>query len=394
MSSEFPPGPGGIGTHARELASGLSKLGWSPVVLTSQDYASDEEVRRFNAAQPFSVVRFRSIASSPFEAIYREAVLRRWIRRHRPDALLASGSRSVLLAAARWGGPELPWIAVGHGTEFGVRGGWEARAVRWAFERATSVVCVSEFTRRQMEGAGIEPRETSVITNGADPEAFRRLPPEESAGTRKALGLEGARILVTVGNVTERKGQDIVVRALPAILERAPQTHYVVVGLPSRADALRDLARRLGVAERVHILGRVEPDRLVRLLNAADLFVMTSRQTPAGDAEGYGIAAVEAALCGLPSVVAGGSGLAEAVLDGETGLVVPPEDDAATARAVLSLLGDESRRRRLGESALSRAESEQTWERCAIRFDGTLRRVCSEFEERRGRNPVGRRAAS
>ncbi len=149
-----------------------------------------------------------------------------------------------------------------------------------------------------------------------------------------------------------------------------------MVGLPTRGDELRELARGLGVSERVHLLGRIASDRLTRLLNAAEVFVMTSRTTASGDVEGYGIAAVEAALCGLPSVVAGGSGLAEAVEDGHTGLVVPPEDPAATARAIVSLLGDDAARQAMGERARLRAEREQTWTRCAARYAETLGRLC------------------
>ena len=378
VTSEFPPGPGGIGTHAYHVAVGLSRLGWEPLVLTSQDYAPEDEIERFNAAAPFPIVRFHQVPGPPLEAIYREAVLSRWIRKHSPRILIASGSRSVLLAAARWRGRGLPWVAIGHGTEFGGDRGWEARAVRWAFGQATSVVCVSEFTRRRMREARVRARAESVICNGADQERFRTLPPERSLTLRGELGLEHARILITVGNVTRRKGQDIVVRALPSILEKAPDTHYLVVGLPSRGDEIRAMARGLGIEDRVHLLGRVEPERQVELLNAADVFVMTSRRTLAGEVEGYGIAAVEAALCGLPAVVAGGSGLAEAVSDGETGLVVPPEDPAATARAVLSLLEDEPKRRSMGERARQRAQAEQTWDRCTARYDDVLRRVCED----------------
>ena len=123
-------------------------------------------------------------------------------------------------------------------------------------------------------------------------------------------------------------------RALPAIRETVPDVHYAIVGLPTLGDEIRRLAGELGVADRVHLLGRLDEARLVRLLNAADVFVMTSRHTQDGDFEGYGIAVIEAALCGIPAVVAGGSGLSEAVADGETGLCVAPEDPAATADAI------------------------------------------------------------
>jgi len=116
------------------------------------------------------------------------------------------------------------------------------------------------------------------------------------------------------------------------------------------------------VADRVHFLGRVDESTLIEAYNACDVFVMTSRHTADGDFEGYGIAVVEAALCGKPAVVSGDSGLEEAVLDGETGLVVPQNDPTATASAIIRLLTDEKLYFRLAEQARLRALSEQTWD--------------------------------
>lgn len=375
VSSEFPPGPGGIGTHASELASGLVGRGWDVGVATSQDYATDAEIAGFNRAQTFGITRFRSVPGAPLEALYRESVLARLIRRDTPDVLIASGSRSVLLAAARWAGRRRPWIAIGHGTEFGRRRGWEAAAVRAAFRRATAVVCVSEYTRRQMRDAGIHPSLDAVIPNGADPERFRRLPGSQADGVRRELGIPEGALIVTVGNVTRRKGQDVVVRALPAILERIPSVQYALAGLPSRSAEIRRLAGEMGVSERVHLLGRLDATRLVRLLNAADVFAMTSRRTEDGDFEGYGIAVVEAALCGCPSVVAADSGLAEAIEDGRTGESVPQDDPSATARAIVALLEDTERRRAMGQAARERAEREQTWAHRIAQYEALLREV-------------------
>jgi phosphatidylinositol alpha-1,6-mannosyltransferase len=151
--------------------------------------------------------------------------------------------------------------------------------------------------------------------------------------------------------------------------------HYAIVGMPTRGEDIRRLAAELGVAERVHLLGRLDDARLVRVLNAADLFAMTSRHTADGDFEGYGIAVVEAALCGLPSVVSSGSGLSEAVVDGQTGLCVPQEDPCATAAAMRELMEDTERRRAMGQAARRRAEAEQTWDRRMPIYDALLREV-------------------
>ncbi len=207
------------------------------------------------------------------------------------------------------------------------------------------------------------------------------LPEAEIASCRESLGLFDARILLTVGHVSERKGQDIVIRAL-AELRDAGAVHYVMAGLPTKEREFSALARELGVAERVHFLGRVGSARLVGLMNACDLFVMTSRHDESGDFEGYGIAVVEAALCGRPAVVTGNSGLAEAIEDGRTGIVVPENDVGATAAAIQNLLADSGKRRAMGAAARARAISQQTWDRSVFLFDRLLREVVATQGER------------
>ncbi len=277
--------------------------------------------------------------------------------------MLASGERSVWLAArlARIRGT--PWIAVGHGTEFGTRNRWERALTRGAFGAANAVVCVSEYTRSRMHAAGVHGRREHVIPNGADPSAFRILP--ATADSRRSAG----SVLLTVGNVTERKGQEVVIRALPDL----PGVRYEMIGLPTRAPELAALARELGVADRIEFVGRASQEELVRRLNACDLFVMTSRNTAGGDFEGFGIAVVEAALCGKPAIVSSGSGLSEAIIAGETALIVREGESADTARAIKELLADPARLRRMGAAANAHALAEQTWPHRAERYDAVLR---------------------
>lgn len=369
LSTEFPPGPGGIGTHAHQLALGLRERGWEVAVLTRQAYAAREEIEAFNREQPMTVEALPGAGVAPLTAVAGYRVVSRRTREWKPDLVVASGDRVIYLTAWVARRRALPWVAVEHGRS---PRGWERRLKRWALAEATGVVCVSRHTWTRMTAMGVEPRTGCVIENGADPGRFRVLPDDEKRAFRESLGLDGARLLLTVGNVSERKGQDLVIRALPRILERAPNTHYLMAGLPTRRREFHAIAEDLGVARRVHFLGRVEPDRLVRLLNAADVFAMTSRQAD-DQFEGYGIAVAEAALCGLPSVVTSGSGLSEAIQAGETGLAASEEDAAAVAEAVLGLLGDEDRRRAMGAAARRRALAAQTWSRRAEEYDGFFR---------------------
>ena len=196
--------------------------------------------------------------------------------------------------------------------------------------------------------AGIRARRSEVVPNGADSERFRRLSESELADFRARHPVASAdrTLLLTVGHVDRRKGQDLVIRALPKLAQTLPNVHYLMLGLPTRGEELETLARELGVEQRVHLLGRRSADELLGFLNACDLFVMASRHTASGDFEGFGIAVVEAAI-----------------EPGETGLSVPPEDVDALAARMLELLEDPQRRQAMGQRAYDRARAEQTWDR-------------------------------
>lgn len=371
LSTEFPPGPGGIGTHAYQLARQLARRGWRLSVVTPQDYAAETEIAAWNARRGFRVARLPKVRFRPRQALARRRVLERELDALDPDLLVASGDPAVYLGAwvARRRG--LPIAAVEHGR---LPPRWERPIKRRAFGAVDHVVAVSAFSMTRLLALGVRPRARSVIHNGADAERFGARDDGRAAELRRRWAAADAPVLLTVGNVTERKGQDVVIRALPRVLETVPGVRYLIAGLPTRQPELETLARRLGVAENVRFLGRVDADELPALYRACDLFVMTSRHTPE-EFEGFGIAAIEAALCGRPAVVTAGSGLAEAVRDGETGRTVPLEDPEATAEALVELLADPARRARMGEAARRRALAEQTWERAADAYERLFRNL-------------------
>lgn len=278
VSTEFPPGPGGIGTQAFHLARGLSELGWQIAVLSPQDYAPEQEIQRLNAAQPFRIVRQHHSGSAAFEGVGRLWSLVRLAREFRPDILLASGARAVWLAALYGKLSRCSWAAIAHGgTEFGTPVRWKRAASRWAYSQPDAVVCVSDYARRRMLEIGARGPRLEVITNGADDCVFKPGDPQNSGAVRQELGLDEAEIILTVGSLSERKGQEIVLRALPRILQNRPGVVYVMVGLPIIQKKLEKLAQELGVHQHVCFLGRVDQATLVAVYNACDVFVMASR---------------------------------------------------------------------------------------------------------------------
>jgi phosphatidylinositol alpha-1,6-mannosyltransferase len=202
-----------------------------------------------------------------------------------------------------------------------------------------------------------------IVHLGTDPQRFR--PGVESAELRRRLDLPdgGVRWLLTVARLEPHKGVDTVIQALPAVLARAPDVRYAVAGSGPERERLERLAHKTGVADRVRFLGEVgEPD-LPALYNLATLYVGASRRAERIGVEGFGIALVEASGCGLPVVAGNSGGVPDAVRDGETGFLVPPEDPAAFADAIGRVLADRALGERLGRNGRRAVETYFNWDR-------------------------------
>ena len=359
LSSEFPPGPGGIGTHAYQLARQLTARGWAVTVVTAQEYAPAAARAAFNSRQPFAVVPLPGRAGGHATTIAaRLRAIGQAMRAARPDLLLATGRRALWLAAVLGPICRLPVVAVGHGSEFHSDSAVARAMTGRAIAGAAAVVAVSDYTAGLVRAAG-RPRRLLVIPNAADGDRFGPTSAPPLPRSPALLPLPGAPVLLTVGRVGDRKAQDVVIRALPRVLAVHPDVVYVMAGIPAHA---------------VCFTGAVDDDALPALYNRADLFVLVSRRTAGGDVEGYGIVVQEAALCGLPAVVSRGCGLTEAIREGETGVSVPPDDPEATAAAIVALLDDADARTRMGRRARELA-ARATWADRVADYDRLFREV-------------------
>ena len=213
-----------------------------------------------------------------------------------------------------------------------------------------------------------------VVPLGTEPGQFR--PGIDTRDVRARYGLEGGPWLLTVARLEWHKGIDTVIRALPAIRALHPGVRYAVAGLGPRGDELTRIAGQAGVHHAVKFLGFVPEADLPALYNAADLYVGVSRYHELL-AEGFGISLVEAQASGIAVVAGRSGGVADAVRDGETGVLVDPESPGAVAVAVNRLLTDDPLRRRMGAAGRQAAETTFNWERVSrdlLRVDAEFRR--------------------
>jgi phosphatidylinositol alpha-1,6-mannosyltransferase len=195
---------------------------------------------------------------------------------------------------------------------------------RAAVETADLVLCVSRFTRACVLGwAAITPERVLVLPNTVRA-AFA---PGDGSIVQAAWGLQGKRVLLTVGRIDLReryKGHDLVINAIPQLVAAGHDVVYLIVGGGDDQNRLEALARQAGIADRVRFLGAVQLSELIEIYRAADLFVMPST------GEGFGIAFLEAMASGTPAIGLGVAGTNDALADGELGMLVP-ESSLVTA---------------------------------------------------------------
>jgi phosphatidylinositol alpha-1,6-mannosyltransferase len=176
-----------------------------------------------------------------------------------------------------------------------------------------------------------------------------------SESIRERYDLKDKRCILTVGRLVERKGHDVVIRALNTVLESIPNVHYLIVGSGIMEDSLKRLVAELSLQKHVTFVGYVPDDELSAYYQVCEVFAMISREIPEkGDLEGFGIVYLEANLLGKPVVAGSSGGVTDAVINEETGILVDPHSPDEVAAAIIRLLSTPELAKRLGETGRRR----------------------------------------
>jgi len=307
------------------------------------------------------------------------------VRERARAVLLATvGDGSVALWLNQWF--KLPFVVFAHGNEIlvAMRNDSSTETFIATLRRADRVLAVSQFTANLVAQAGIPPNRIEIIHPGCDTNRFRPLPPSDELKTRLLGNRAGDRVIVTVGNLVQRKGQDMVIRSLPLIRQSNPEITYLIVGDGPYRPELEKLAGAMGVKDRVIFAGRVAADDLPDIYALSDVFVMPSRERlDSDDVEGFGLVFLEASACAKPVVGSWSGGVPDAVVDGVTGLLVNPQDPEEIAKALSRLLLERDFAIQLGRQGRSRVVSEFNWAYVADRVQGVLGGVVREKSSRR-----------
>jgi phosphatidylinositol alpha-1,6-mannosyltransferase len=356
----FYPDVGGIETLMTALADNCAAAGRPVTVLA-------ERVRNRPPApppaKPYAIERFGG--PRPW---------RRWRKRARLAAILKDRSaRLAGIFADSWKSVEalpspcgVPVSVLAHGMEYPLHASaGKKRRIAAALARCNAVIANSHYTAKLvLPYLGERPDKLQIVHPAIDPM------PIPSADALKAIRDRiggGDPVIATMARLEPRKGIDATIRALPAILQRHPGCRYAVGGSGADRGRLEALAASLNVRQAVVFLGRVSDEEKAALLAIADVYAMPVRRE-GPSVEGFGMGYLEAAWFGVPALAGRDGGAADAVLDGETGLVCDGANQDEVDGSLLSLLGDAALRKRLGIAAQERVKRELTWSVAIQRF--------------------------
>lgn len=325
VTSEFPPLPGGIGNHTHQLAKHLSLNGFTVTVLADQRDSDREKEFEFDSEQTYQVVRIG--LRSPRFPMYFSRLRRLFYLSQDVEWVVASGKFSLWAVAILSFFRKKKYLAVIHGSEVNFTSAILKKLISVSLKRFHHLIAVSHFTKSLMDSDELAP--ITVIPNGSDSSKWKNIKPTHISGNPK---------LITVGHVSERKGQKRVISILPHFLKRFPDLHYHCIGIPTDAEELKVYADELGVIDHVSFHGMLSDEKMGGMLLDTDVFIMLSGETKTGDVEGFGIAILEANGFGIPAIGALGSGVEDAIKDGVSGRLVDSSDSEAVLQAFQEIL--------------------------------------------------------
>jgi len=358
-SQLYSPFVSGSARLLQDIVDHLHATGHHVEVMTL-DLPMVEGSRAFDERQPYRIHRVKPWPVKGGSSI---AMLSRMLTLSagkRFDIILCGfASPMAILARVVRAVTGVPYAVYTHGEDV-IAARTEARRgiLSNALKASRVVMCNSRFSAGEAEWFGVPRDRVLLISPGIDPAPYLDVPSSAIVALRARYGLQGKKLLLTLARMDARKGHDMVVRALPAIAAAVPDVHYLVVGKgdPSRPHGI---ASELGVRDRLTVIDYVPTESLPVLFASCDVYVMTSRFDPeTRQVEGFGIVYLEAAACGKPSVAGNQGGCADAVVDGETGLLVDPVDVDAIARAAIQLLTSEEGAQRMGLAGRARVTKE------------------------------------
>ena len=338
ITNDFGPRAGGIETFVHGLIERLPR--GSVIVYTSAQPDSDKFDAKWLSEFGVEVVRDRSKILLPTPRVIKACQKLVKSRKLTRVAFGAAAPLGIMARSMRSAGAE-KIVALTHGHEV-----WWAKvppfsfAINFMSKNIDAITYLGDYTRGEISKA-ISKNDVGKLVQIAPGIDVDHFVPTDSSELRAQLGLADKAVIISVGRLVHRKGQDKLISALPAIRAAVPNVHLVLVGVGPHQKFLENLVAKLNIADCVTFIGRINYSELPKYICVGDIFAMPSRSRFFGlEVEGLGIVYLEASACGLPVVGGKSGGAPDAVLVGETGVVVDGTNSSEIAEACIDLLNN------------------------------------------------------
>lgn len=336
VSSEFPPGPGGIGRHAADLSLALASRGYLVDVYSNIDYVAQDYIYSFENELPSNIKlhHFKRLGILTYPLRILRVI--NALRLNRYSRIIFTGKFPL------WTGAIIKYLFgrkrrvefFVHGSEVNPGGRLDRALTHWSLKKADVIWSVSKFTKSILPLDIQQTKNINILPNGVHYSSWPQ--PDYVILFNEWKGYPK---LLTVGSISPRKGQHRVINALPNLLKLYPDIHYHIVGMDTIHGYLNDLIDNLKLTDHVTLHGRLPgKSELARAYNTSDIFMMLSENQPDGDVEGFGIAILEANIYGLPAIGALGCGIEDAISPGVNGELVNGDDPEAITKGVVKML--------------------------------------------------------
>ncbi len=264
----------------------------------------------------------------------------------------------------------VPVICIFHGEDIPAIHMRSNSLYRYLINRLDKYICNSNFTQQRLQSFLGRQVDAFIAYPGVTEKFFEKLDREEG---KKKFGVAGRKVIYTVGRLDERKGHDLVIKALPSIIKRVSNVIYLIGGEGPYLPKLQHLVKQLALQDYVRFCGFIGPEEMLAFHHTGDIFVMPNRILPDGDTEGFGIVFLEAGATGRPVIGGRAGGAVDAIVDGTTGFLVDPYSPEELIQKTVALLKNETLAIKLGEQARSRAWNQFRWKILATKFLEYLR---------------------
>lgn len=359
ISSEFPPGPGGIGNHAWNVARQLNKK-FSIDVLTISDYVTNNECMEFDKKERYYIHRFERYVIPTLTYLVRIFQIIKHLIRQDYSHCLVSGHFSLLMCTViKRIKKNIKLVGIFHGDELLHDNIIMKKMLQFNLRKLDVMISVSRYTDSFLPEEFSNYGKKFIISNGVNLEQFNY-----SNRKERNKKLKGNPRLLTVGSITDRKGQFNLINALPELIKNNPSIHYHCVGLPLEKNRLIAKAVELNVMDYVTIHGFIPNHELSNIFNQTDILIMLSQSNLKLCAEGFGIAILEANVFGVPALGSKNTGIEDAIVHGSTGILINPYSIDEIVQGIKKILEN---RKKLSENAITWAH-EHSWDNILVKY--------------------------